>query len=86
MNIEDLNKWETMNVAGIIHVMVKWLDFYDVQFHTRRRDNVESGVWYEIQVRDESDNYKWTVSSQSLLLLKDRLIKKLDSLKLRGHN
>ena len=83
MNIETLYNWEKLQLAGIIYVMVKWMDFHDVQLHTNVRDNVESGVWFEVQVRGKQDNYLWTVSSQNLSLLKERLIKKLDHLGLR---
>jgi len=71
-------------VSSIISIMVRWLNFHAVEFNTAQRGNVESGVWYEITVKDENYQYQWCVESQSIELLKDRLIKKLDALNLRS--
>jgi hypothetical protein len=84
MDLEKYSKWEQLPVSSIISIMVRWLDFHNVEFHVKQRNNVETGIWYEITVRDADHNYLWVVESQSIELLKARLIKKLDSLNLRS--
>jgi hypothetical protein len=83
MDLDKINNWENMSVSGIIGIMVKWLDFHHIELTTQARPKVESGVWYDIQVKDENFNYKFSVSAQRQDLLRARLIEQLDKLNLR---
>lgn len=78
MDIDKFYDWEKMHVAGIIYVMVKWMNIHHVEFTTTQRPKVESGIWYDITVKDENFSPIWNVSAQRLELLKERLIEMLD--------
>lgn len=83
MDLEELNNWENKSISGIIGIMVQWLNFHHVEFVTTSRPKVESGMWYEISVKDENFNYVFSVSAQKQTLLRERLIEQLDKLNLR---
>lgn len=83
MDLEKIYKWEQMSVSSIIGFMVKWFDFHNVEFNTNYRPDVESRMWYTIEVRDENSKYVFSVSAQTQTLLKQRLITQLDKLELR---
>ena len=83
MDLEKMYNWEQMSVSGIIGIMVKWFDFHNVEFNTSHRSDVDSRIWYNIEVRGENLKYVFSVSAQTQILLKQRLITQLDKLGLR---
>ena len=83
MDLEKMYNWEQMSVSGIIGIMVKWFDFHLVEFETSYRSDVESRIWYDIEVKDKNSKYVFSVSAQTQILLKQRLITQLDKLGLR---
>lgn len=78
MEMDSFYDWEKMSISSIIYVMVQWLNIHHVEFNTTNRQNVESGIWYDLVVKDKDFNHQWHVSSQRQSLLKERLIAELD--------
>ena len=85
MDLEKIYEWEQMSLSGLIGTMVKFFDFYNVEFNTNYRPDVESRIWYNIEVRDENSTYVFSVSAQTQSLLRQRLITQLDKLGLRDN-
>jgi hypothetical protein len=83
MDLEKIYEWEKMSVSSIIGIIVKWFEFYYVEFSTNYRPDVESRIWYNIEVRDKNSKYVFSVSAQTQILLKQRFIIQLDKLGLR---
>jgi hypothetical protein len=83
MDLEKIYEWEKMSLSGIIGTMVKFFDFHNVEFNTNYRPDVESRIWYNIEVRNENSKYVFSVSAQTQSLLRQRLITQLDKLGLR---
>ena len=83
MDLEKIYEWEKMSVSSIIGIIVKWFDFHNVEFNTNYRPDVESRIWYNIEARDKDSKYVFSVSAQSQILLRQRLIAQLDKLGLR---
>jgi hypothetical protein len=81
MSFEDLYKWESMSVSGILYVVVKWLNYESVKFELVERGSVESGIWYTIELWEKTDqpHASGYISSQRDDLLKKRLIEFLDN-------
>lgn len=84
MILDKIYKWEDMSLTGITTVMVKWLNFHAVEISTKYRHNVESGIWYDLTIKDDAFNYLYNVSAQSSELLKARLIEYLDKKEYRA--
>lgn len=87
MDKEDFYHWEKMSLSGIMSLMVKWFGFPSVTMELRQRDNVESGVWYEITIaprHDEPDQtHNHYVNGQRADVVRRRLIELLDLLEVR---
>ena len=85
MDLEQYYKWESMGISSIIYVMVKWLNFHDVTLNTRYRKDVESGIWFDIEIRedDKYDKPAFSISAQRTDILRRRLIEYLDKKNLR---
>lgn len=81
MDLDKFYKWEGMAVSSIIHLMIKWFNFESIEMLCYSRHNVESGIWYDIKIVKGGNS--WSVSSQRLELLRDRLIKFLDGQNVR---
>lgn len=71
--------WESMSVSQIIQLMVKWFDFHQVNMTCRSRHQVESGIWFDIEI-SKQENEQYSISAQRLDLLKHRLIIALDGI------
>ena len=83
MDTEKYYNWEKMNVAYIIHLMIKWFNFQLVQMEVRERPSVESGMWYDIKIERHNPEKLWFVSGQRLDIVHRRLIEFLDSQNVR---
>ena len=85
MDKEDFYNWEKMSLARIITLMVKWFGFPSVNMQVHERDNVESGIWYELKI-EHSDlgqiNTSY-ISGQRSDVVRRRLIEFLDQLDIR---
>lgn len=81
MALTDLYKWELMSTSGILYVVVKWLNYEFVKFELSERSNVESGIWYTLELWEKRNQPHASayISSQRDDLLKKRLIEFLDS-------
>jgi hypothetical protein len=87
MDLEDYYNWEKMSLSGIMALMVKWFGFTEVSLEIRQRDNVESGVWYEIKISplptEPDQAHSHFVNGQRTDVVKRRLIELLDQLNVR---
>lgn len=81
MDIEDFYKWEDKSISNIIYLMVKCFGFGGVKLELIQRDNVESGVWWEVEF--ERDAQRYFVNGQRMEIVKRRLIEQLDRLDIR---
>lgn len=70
--------WESMSVSQIIQLMVKWFDFRRVDITCRSRHQVESGIWFDIEIEKHENDDRYSISAQRLDILKSRLITALD--------
>ncbi len=80
--LEDLMNWENMGLASIIAVCTKFLNFECIKVECVSRHQVESGIWFTVELKD-SDNKNYHIVGQTTGIVKERLIKLLDELKLR---
>lgn len=85
MDKEDFYHWEKMALSGIIGLMVKYFGFTSVKMEYRERDNVESGVWIELEIEKERNELcpKRYIHGQRTDIVRRRLIEFLDELDIR---
>jgi len=81
IDIEDFYNWEKMSISNIIHLMVKWFDIDHVEMWVSQRNNVESGVWWNIKFEKDGQNYY--ADGQRMDIVRRRLIEQLDRLEIR---